>query len=706
MVLSKLDKAVSYPELKSVDPDDFKKEANLYEIDVKEVPIIIAVGHAKRNFEDKNITYFPVYLVKTNNKVIQIGVYELFTTDVLNYMDEEGNLEVEKLDDPLIYRFVTKHMLENMRLVPESEADGKSEEKGKDVDEEEEENEEDEDEDEDEESEEDKTDEMDKKNKKEKKKTSTEEVDAFELPKIPKIRQDIFTQTEGVIPIVPELKEETKKDAADLKGKYKQETSDPWIQKFMKNKKYDIIDNEGGGDCFFAAIRDAFSQLGQVTTVAKLRKKLANEVTQELFMNYKGHYDMYHNAIVKDEKDAKELEIEYNKYKTLYNETLDRSQKKQFTEAAKKLKAQRDRILREKEVSKVILEEYRFMKNVDTLTKLQAIIQTCKFWADTWAVSTMERLLNIKFILLSSEAFKANDIGNVLNCGQLNDAILESRREFTPDYYIMVDFLGYHYKLITYKKKYLFTFTELPFSIKELVVDKCVEKNSGPFIIIPDFLRFKEQHGLKATVCKFEELSEAKIRGLYEESVVLQFYDKSSNERLPGKGSGESITKDAIRQFSDLHAIKDWRRKLDDFWVEPDRTFILDGHRWNSVEHYYQGSKFKETNTEFYLSFSVESGTELSKNPEMAKAAASSSGKYKGKLVRPAEVKIDPTFYGKRKEKELYDAICAKFTQIDKMKEVLMNTRNAKLLHYEKAKEPELAEHLLQVRDKIRRGNL
>ena len=136
--------------------------------------------------------------------------------------------------------------------------------------------------------------------------------------------------------------------------------------------------------------------------------------------------------------------------------------------------------------------------------------------------------------------------------------------------------------------------------------------------------------------------------------------------------------------------------------MEPDKTFVLDGHRWNSVEHYYQGSKFKESNPGFYLSFAVESGTELSKNPDMAKAAASSSGKYKGTLLRPVEVSIDPTFYGKRKEKELFDAICAKFTQIDELKLVLLETKNAKLMHYLKGKEPELAEQLVTVRDKIR----
>jgi predicted NAD-dependent protein-ADP-ribosyltransferase YbiA (DUF1768 family) len=64
----------------------------------------------------------------------------------------------------------------------------------------------------------------------------------------------------------------------------------------------------------------------------------------------------------------------------------------------------------------------------------------------------------------------------------------------------------------------------------------------------------------------------------------------------------------------------------------------------------------------------------------MAKAAASSSGKYKGTLLRPAEVSIDPTFYGQRKEKELFEAICAKFTQIEDLKRVLLETRNAKLM--------------------------
>ena len=37
MVLSKINSDISYPEIKSVDPGDLKQEANLYQIDVKDV---------------------------------------------------------------------------------------------------------------------------------------------------------------------------------------------------------------------------------------------------------------------------------------------------------------------------------------------------------------------------------------------------------------------------------------------------------------------------------------------------------------------------------------------------------------------------------------------------------------------------------------------------------------------------------------------
>ena len=84
MVKSKIDSGVSYPELKSVDSGDTKLEADLYQIEINGIDVMIAVGNAKNTFEDKNILYFPIYLVKHNNKVVQIGVFEIKSSNYLS----------------------------------------------------------------------------------------------------------------------------------------------------------------------------------------------------------------------------------------------------------------------------------------------------------------------------------------------------------------------------------------------------------------------------------------------------------------------------------------------------------------------------------------------------------------------------------------------------------------------------------------------
>ena len=52
MVLSKINKSISYVETKKVDPNDLSKEADLYEIDANGVNIIAAIGNAKKDFEE------------------------------------------------------------------------------------------------------------------------------------------------------------------------------------------------------------------------------------------------------------------------------------------------------------------------------------------------------------------------------------------------------------------------------------------------------------------------------------------------------------------------------------------------------------------------------------------------------------------------------------------------------------------------------
>ena len=674
MVVSKIDSDVSYPELKSVDAKDLQTEGSLYQISVKNVEIIIVLGNVKNTFEDKNILYFPVYLLKSNNTVIQIGVYEIIASDYISYLDTLDELDVNKLNESLIYSFVTTKMLMELRMEPDSEEE---------VEEEEREGEEGEGEEGEEE----------------------REGEKVEENEIPDIRKDIFILSNGSTP--PLLREETMKDAKHINEKYNPEKTHDWIQKFMKNSYYSITDNEGGGDCLFATIRDAFSSIFQQTTIQKIRKKLSEEATEDIFVNYREQYDMYKNSIQEDTRKIKELTEEYRKLNEKLLNTIDRNDKTSLFNAAKKVKEEHDRLVHEKKVSNEILKEYKFMKNVDTLEKLKNKIKTCEFWAETWAISTLERIFNIKTIILSSEAYKAGDIGNVLHCGQLNDAILENKNVFYPEFYIILDFTGSHYKLVGYKKRMIFKFTELPFDIKMMISDKCMETNGGSFNLIPDFKKFKDAHAKHEPEPVF---SESKSRGLYDDDIVFLFYSKSNDKPLPGEGSGEKIPIEKIKDFAELAAIPQWRKKLSNFWVQP---FTLDNHRWASVEHYYQASKFKK-HPDFYLSFSLDSGTELSKDPLLAKAAGGKSGKHKGALLRPIEVTIDPDFFGKRNIEEMYKAQYAKFTQgmkpggMEEKKEkeltnLLLATKNAKLTHHSRGSKPVLFEELMMVRDKLRR---
>jgi predicted NAD-dependent protein-ADP-ribosyltransferase YbiA (DUF1768 family) len=674
MVLSKLNSDVSYPELKSVDSGDLKTEANLYQLEIKEVDIIVAIGNAKNTFEDKNIIYFPIYLVKYNNKVVQIGVYEIKASDYLSYLDDYNNLDVEKMEEPLIYSFATKEYINKLHLkpdVPLRRIEGIDKEEGELT---ESENEEEE-----------------------------EEVDYNEYYEIPKEREDIFIMTKGV-PLPPLLKEESKKQAKDYREKYHESPKDTWIEKFMKNKNYTIVDNEGGGDCLFATIRDAFSSIAQQTSVHKLRKKLSTEATEKIFLNYKEQYDMYNAALVRDTNKIKELEAEYTLLNQRFTEVIDRNEQKMISSEAKKVKAEHDKLVKEKKVTAQMLKEYKFMKNVDTLEAFKSEIKKCEFWADTWAISTLERILNIKFVVMSSELYKGGDTKNVLQCGQLNDTILEQRGRFTPEFYIMIDHTGDHYKLIGYKKKMIFKFSEIPYDIKKMISEKCMERNAGPFAIIPDFQKFKA--GNTKSVIKeaqYEDITESKLRGLYNDDIVLQFYSKSVGKPLPGKGNGEKIPNERMKEFSELATIPDWRKKLSNFWVQP---FSLDNHQWASVEHYYQGSKFKKTHPDFYLSFSLDSGTDLSKDPLMAKAAGGKTGKLKGELLRPIEVTMDSDFSGKRQSREMYNAQFAKFTQNEDLKKLLLATEDAKLTHFSRGSEPIVFDELMLIRDKIKRNEI
>ena len=665
MVISNINKEISYPELKSVDKADLKLEANLYQMELIGVDVIVAVGNAKNTFEEHDIVFFPIYLVKKNDKVMQIGVFEVHSDAPMKMLDDKNNLDIKQFDDPLIYKFVTKEMIEKKRKVPEVPLVKKT--------------------------------------------VVREHVEEVVHYDIPRERKDLFILSQGAH-ISPLLSEESEADAKKIKKQYQEKESDCWVEKYMKNDNYSIVDNEGGADGLFASIRDAFSSIAQQTSVMKLRKKLADEVTEAVFTNYRAMYDMYHEQIVSETEKIKELNGKFVVLQDGFKNTIDRAEKKELFDKANKIKAEHDQIVNNKKITNQMLEEFKFMKGVETKELLQSKIKSKDYFADIWAVSTLERVLNVKFIILSREDYKNGDMKNVLKCGQLNDTILENRGIFQPEFYIMVDYMPKNYKTIGYKKKLIFKFSEIPYDVKRMVVDKCMEKNAGPFALIPDFKKFKidskkdgdddEKNEEDLLEQQYEELSDVKMRGLYDDDIVFLFYSKSTDKPLPGKGSGEKIPADQIKDFVELARIPEWRKKLSNFWIQ---EFKLDGKRWASVEHYYQASKFKQQNRAFYHTFALDSGSELSKDAAMSKSAGGKSGKVKGVVLRPPEVKVDTNFFSKQHKEEMYNAQYAKFSQNEDLKKLLLATNNAKLTHHSRGSPPIVFNDLMLIRDKFRR---
>ena len=111
MVNSILNSKINYPEIKILDPEDKNFDASMYQISLLGKDIIIAIGQAKYTFIDDDIIYYPIYLIKDDTFYIQIGIYEILASQLPNIIDDDGDIELEKIDEPLLYQFINADIL-------------------------------------------------------------------------------------------------------------------------------------------------------------------------------------------------------------------------------------------------------------------------------------------------------------------------------------------------------------------------------------------------------------------------------------------------------------------------------------------------------------------------------------------------------------------------------------------------------------------
>jgi predicted NAD-dependent protein-ADP-ribosyltransferase YbiA (DUF1768 family) len=191
---------------------------------------------------------------------------------------------------------------------------------------------------------------------------------------------------------------------------------------------------------------------------------------------------------------------------------------------------------------------------------------------------------------------------------------------------------------------------------------------------------------------------------MYNDLIIFRCSSNSASAP-PGEGEGEEIPEGDKSKFKELSRIKDWRRKIANFWTSTgsgdwSAEFTLDGKRWKSVEHYYQASKFKYGHPEFYEKFSLDyQGDSVEGHPELVIAQkpslakhAGTDGFYEGIRIRPENVEFDKDFFiptdktlsreeemQYRQHYELFVAQRAKFTTNSKMRTLLLATKDAKL---------------------------
>lgn len=653
MVKSNLNSNVNYPEYKMLNEEDKNMESSLYEMELLNVSLLIALGNIKYSYENDNIVYYPIYVIKDNNVGSQIGVYEILQDKLSLYLDAEGDLDITSLEGPLLYSFANYNYLKKYEELFETDQEDKvkDEEAQKNKDDEEEEDEEEEEEDEEEEDEEDKD----------------------EQEKDDEIDKDVDNKTL--------IENQTADQSNKEKQDYVDNKNNNWIQKYFKSNNYEIIKNEGSGDCLFASIRDALKEVNIDIPVPKMRKMLSEEATDDLFQSYS---ELYNYTLLEYDnitKDVKKMAAEFKVIKKKIEEENEKSRLtkmmsdiKKVTETHKQLK------LQQKEL-KSMLEEFEFMKGINTLEALKAKIQTSDYWADTWAISTLERILKIKLILLSKEKYEQGEVDNILTCGQLNDSILEKAGIFEPKFYIILNYLGYHYELVTYKDRETLLFKEIPYDIKKLIINKCIEKAAGPYYIIPDFKKYMQK--LNITL----ENDVDSNTELYDDSTVFQFYYKSSDVPKPGKGTGEKLGPEGVQEYVHLASIPKWRKKLSNLW---EQEFILDNKKWLTVEHYYQASKYKKNNLEHYNKFALNSNSDVSRDPKKARELGSNK-----------KISVDNDFFNGRNQTVIEDALRAKFTQNKDLGKLLVLTKRAKLQLYIRGSQPLVSNSLMKIRKEL-----
>ena len=683
MVLSRIDANINYTETNSLAKNDEGGESYAYKAKIYNKNVKFVLGNPNFEYSDtNNVVYYNIYLVENTSVSAKIGVFETKNDSYLKLLDNTENIKLDKLDKPLLFTYTKNYI--NTKYNNDDIAFAEPNKSGDDTDDESDDNSDDESE---------ISDISD---------GSDADNDEDEAP--------IFDKPVIAEPMV--LKEQTKEESDNEINSYKSMPTDEWVNKFFKSHKYFFQDNEGGGDCFFATLRDGLKSTGQDKykniSVTNIRAKLAESLDEDQFQSYFTIYNNITGGQKITQGTINQLKLRHKNLKTMVGGTSNTTEKSTMLKEAQQnleLMVGGAKISAEQ---KELRRHFAFMENIKNIDEMREVIKTSKYWADEFAITTLERLYNVKFIILSQNNFEEDDTidsevvqihNKVVKCGAA-DKKIQRLGIFDPDQYIIANYTdGIHYKLITYDKnvgKGAFTFAELPYKVKEEVVNACMKENdAGSFSYIKEFKDFATTINLPIGPAKKVSLIDDSKSNLYDDTSVIQIYSKSQHKKL-GEGTGETIT---IEHKTNLGVLKlkdmpDWRKKLDNAWVLSNKDgdkLEIDAKLWPSVQHYLYAARFSNI-PEVFAKFTES-------NDETATAALAKTF-YDKKIKEYKSSIVSETEYIKANPKFLTDALKAKFTN-NTYKNILLLTGKSKIMIYKPASGPYVATELMTLREEL-----
>jgi hypothetical protein len=122
MVVSIIKPEIEYNESKKINEEDKGYKTRMYEIDLLNKVVYVALGKIKYTYTGKDVLHYLVYLMQGSTVKSQIGVVEIESKQMSKLLDHDGYFDLAEYakhgGNILLYKHVNVDLLESAKSSP------------------------------------------------------------------------------------------------------------------------------------------------------------------------------------------------------------------------------------------------------------------------------------------------------------------------------------------------------------------------------------------------------------------------------------------------------------------------------------------------------------------------------------------------------------------------------------------------------------